>query len=241
MVSNKFERIFSNIHVAMLSLLLSFVFVACNSDDDTAPILSDEEVAFQQELDKAMSLAHVYGPETQQVAEEVAKRHNALYTELNYKSRESTERKCRTDHSRPLQLSDLARTMVVCHYDSIRSVLNDLTHTMKERNKFGRYKHQTSDYGYWGDLFYMQFEDLRTEIQVKSYSMFYATQPESVCRSVLGDSLFNAIHTETGQEPSKQHEYYEIMRADTTSKATYEYYRQLCQEYLSHFDPDFIQ
>ena len=99
-------------------------------------------------------------------------------------------------------------------------------------------KHQTSDRGYWGDLFNLKFEYLYTEIQVKSYRNFYAANPEDVCRPVLGDSLYNVIHTESGVEPGLSHYYYEIIRADTTSEATREYYKKLSIEYSSHFDPD---
>jgi hypothetical protein len=43
-----------------------------------------------------------------------------------------------------------------------------------------------------------------------------------------------------GQEPYLSH-YYEIIRADTTSEATRDYYRKLCIEYHSHFDPDYVE
>ncbi len=39
-----------------------------------------------------------------------------------------------------------------------------------------------------------------TEIQVKTYGMFYASQPEEVALSVLGDSIYNVIRTKTGVE-----------------------------------------
>lgn len=237
----KTKFLFCNFQVVMLSVLFSCIMFACSSDDNPAPNPTDPEAVFQKELDEALSLAKLYGPETQEVAELIASRHKGLYTTINYKTRESTERKCRTDHHGPFEISDLARTMIICHYDSLKSVMSDLENTMKERNKFDRHKHQTSDYGYWGDLFNMQFPGLKTEIQVKCYSMFYATQYESVCRSVLGDSIYNVIRTTSGQEPSMLHEYYEIMRADTTSAATYELYRQKSLEYSTHFDPDYVK
>ena len=58
---------------------------------------------------------------------------------------------------------------------------------------------------------------------------------------VLGDSLYNVIHTESGQEPGLSHYYYEIIRADTTSEKTRAYYKKFCIEYHSHFDPDFVK
>ena len=37
------------------------------------------------------------------------------------------------------------------------------------------------------------------------------------------------------------HEYYEVMRADTSSAATREHYRKLSIEYLKHFDQDYVK
>ena len=219
----------------------SLFFTSCFREDNPIDESQQNEIVFQAELDQAMMWAQVYGPPTQSLAEEVAARHNGKATPLNYKTRESTERKCRTDNSMPLELKDLARTTVLCEYDSIAIVVDDVRTTATERGIFGRYKHQTSDRGYWGDLFNLKFDYLYTEIQVKSYRNYYAANPEDVCRPVLGDSLYNVIHTETGLEPGLSHYYYEIMRADTTSAATYEYYKKLSIEYSSHFDPDWVK
>ena len=222
-------------------LTFSLFFVSCYREDNPIDESLQNEIVFQAELDQAMMWAQVYGPPTQSLAEEVAARHNGKATPLNYKTRESTERKCRTDNSRPLELKDLARTTVLCEYDSIAIVVDDVRTTATERGIFGRYKHQTSDRSYWGDLFNLKFDYLYTEIQVKSYRNYYAANPEDVCRPVLGDSLYNVIHTETGLEPGLSHYYYEIMRADTTSEATREYYKKLSIEYSSHFDPDWVK
>ena len=219
----------------VLTILASGILLtSCKKDDnnkDDNNTSQQTEQQFQEELDQALSWAQVYGPPTQSLAEEVAARHNGKTSPLNYKTRESTERKCRTDNDRPFDLRDLARTTVICEYDSISIVIDDVKTTATERGIFGRYKHQTSDRGYWGDLFNLKFEYLYTEIQVKSYRNYYAANPEEVCRPVLGDSLYNVIYTETGLEPGLSHYYYEIIRAD--------YYKKLCLEYHSHFDPDF--
>ena len=80
------------------------------------------------------------------------------------------------------------------------------------------------------------YDKLMTEVQVKTYGMFYAAQEESVVRSVIGDSLYTVIHTKTGVEPGMSHHYYEIMRADTSSAATVEYYKQLAIQYHECFE-----
>lgn len=221
-------------------LVCGISLTSCNRDDNSASEQAEQQ--FQKDLDQAMSWAQVYGPPTQSLAEEVAARHKGKATPLNYKTRESTERKCRTDKSSPFELRDLARTTVLCEYDSIRNVIEDIEKTATTSGIFGRYKHQTSDRGYWGDLFNMKFEYLYTEIQVKSYGNYYAANPEEICRPVLGDSLYYVIYTACGGlEPGLSHHYYEIIRSDTTSDATREYYKKLCREYHSHFDPDFVE
>jgi hypothetical protein len=209
---------------------------SCSDKDEP---ISDEEL-FANEMTAALADAQAYGPQTEAIAKEVAARYNGCVTEINYKTRESATRKCITDNCRPYDLKDLARTTIIAGWDSteLKPVINDLIATSKERGCFGRYKHQTSDYGYWGDIVNLKFEKLMTEIQVKTYGMFYASQDEGLVRSVIGDSLYTVIHDKTGVEPGLSHYYYEIMRADTSSEATIEYYKQLAIDY--HYRCDHI-
>ena len=222
-------------------LTSNLFFASCNREDNPVNEQQESETIFQAQLDEALSWALVYGPSTQAVAEAVALRHNGKATPINYKTRQSAERKCRTDNSKPYELKDLARTTVLCEYDKIPVVIDDIKSAATGYDAFGRHKHQTSDYGYWGDIVNLEFNYLQTEIQVKSYRMYYAVNPKDICQPVLGDSLYNVIHTETGLEPGLAHHYYEIMRADTASAATRERYRKLSIEYLSHFDKDYVK
>lgn len=205
------------------------------SDNDDNPIYGD---SFEQEMTAAMADAQTYGPLTDAFAREVAAYFDGNVTDINYKTRESATRKCITDNCRPYDLKDLTRTTIVAGWDSteLKPVINYLVVTSTERGFFGRYKHQTSDYGYWGDIVNLKFEKLMTEIQVKTYGMFYASMEEPVVRSVIGDSLYTVIHDKSGVEPGLSHYYYEIMRADTSSTATIEYYKQLAIEYHNHFE-----
>ena len=207
---------------------------SCSDKDEP---ISDEEL-FENEMTAPLADAQAYGPQTEAIAKEVAARYNGCVTEINYKTRESATRKCITDNCRPYDLKDLARTTIIAGWDSteLKPVINDLIATSKERGCFGRYKHQTSDYGYWGDIVNLQFEKLMTEVQVKTYGMFYAAQPEAIVRSTIGDSLYNVIHEKTGVEPGMSHHYYEIMRADSSSAATVEYYKQLAIQYHECFE-----
>ena len=222
-------------------LTSNLFFASCNREDNPVNEQQESETIFQKQLDEALSWALAYGPSTQAVAEAVALRHNGKATPINYKTRQSAERKCRTDNSKPFELKDLARTTVLCEYDKIPVVIDDIKSAAKGYDAFGRHKHQTSDYGYWGDIINLAFYNLQTEIQVKSYRMYYAVNPKDICQPVLGDSLYNVIHTETGLEPGLAHHYYEIMRADTASAATREHYRKLSIEYLKHFDQDYVK
>ncbi len=222
-------------------LTSNLFFASCNREDNPVNEQQESETIFQAQLDEALSWALAYGPSTQAVAEAVALRHNGKATPINYKTRQSAERKCRTDNSKPFELKDLARTTVLCEYDKIPVVIDDIKSAATGYDAFGRHKHQTSDYGYWGDIINLAFYNLQTEIQVKSYRMYYAVNPKDICQPVLGDSLYNVIHTETGLEPGLAHHYYEIMRADTASTATREHYRKLSIEYLKHFDQDYVK
>ena len=221
-------------------LLVAFLFcgmeclTSCSDNNDNPT----KEELFANEMTSALADARTYGPQTEAFAKEVAERFDGCVSDINYKTRESATRKCITDGCRPYDLKDLARTTIVAGWDSteLKPVINYLIETSKERGFFGRYKHQTSDYGYWGDIINLKYEKLMTEVQVKTYGMFYASQEEAVVRGVIGDSLYRYIHTKTGVEPGMSHHYYEIMRADTSSAATIEYYKQLAIQYHECFE-----
>jgi len=224
----------------VLVAVLSLGMAACKGNqpvDGSEP----EKSEFDKQMDRAMALAKQFGPTTQALAEETADEFDGAVTPLNYKSRESAERKCKTEQCMPLDLKDLARTTVVAAWDSadVNMVIEFLITIAKEDDVFGRYKHQTSDYGYWGDIVNLMFVDqsdtLMTEIQVKTYGMVYAVDPEDVVRATIGDEYYNYIRDYTGLEPGLGHTYYEIMRADTTSATTNANYQQLSIEYYSHF------
>ena len=227
------KKYYSLLLAAILFLGIGFL-ASCSDKDEN---ISDEEL-FENEMTAALADALAYGPKTESIAQEVAARYNGCVTEINYKTRESATRKCITDNCRPYDLKDLARTTIVAGWDSteLKPVISDLIATSTERGFFGRYKHQTSDYGYWGDIINLQFEKLMTEVQVKTYGMFYAAQPEAIVRSTIGDSLYNVIHENTGVEPGMSHHYYEIIRADTSSAATVEFYKQMAIQYHECFE-----
>lgn len=229
-------KVLKNSWMLVALLTSNFFFVSCSHEDNPVDENQQLEDVFQTQLDEAIAWALVYGPTTQAIAEEVALRHKGKVTPINYKTRQSAERKCRTDNSKPFELKDLARTTVLCEYDSIRVVIDDIKSAATGYDAFGRHKHQTSDYGYWGDIVNLKYDKLMTEIQVKTYGMFYASQEEEIVRSVIGDDLYTVIHDKTGVEPGLSHYYYEIMRADTSSEATIAKYKQLAIDYHNRCD-----
>ena len=213
-------------------LLLAVLLVGCAQQ---AP----EKSLFEEQMDRALALAQQYGPITESIAQQAAEAYDGVATDINYKSRESAERKCQTDNCMPLDLKDLARTTVVATWDSaaVGEVVEYLITVTREQELFGRYKHQTSDYGYLGDIVNLQFvegtDSLMTEIQVKTYGMFYAADPEQMVRETIGDERYEYIYSVTGVEPGQAHVYYEVIRADTSSEATIARYKQLSREYFS--------
>lgn len=213
-------------------LLLAVLLVGCTQQ---AP----EKSLFEQQMDHALALAQQFGPITESIAQQTAEAYDGVATDINYKSRESAERKCQTDNCMPLDLKDLARTTVVATWDSaaVGEVVEYLITVTQEQELFGRYKHQTSDYGYWGDIVNLLFvegtDSLMTEIQVKTYGMFYAADPEQMVRETIGDERYEYIYSVTGVVPGMAHVYYEIIRADTSSEATIARYKQLSREYFS--------
>ena len=211
----------------LYAILLLVSLVGCTK---TAP----EKSLFDQQMDRALVLAQKYGPVTEDIARQTAEANDGVATGINYKSRESAERKCQTDNCIPLDLKDLARTTVVATWDSaaVGEVVEYLISVSKEQELFGRYKHQTSDYGYWGDIVNLQFDSLMTEVQVKTFGMFYAADPEQMVRETIGDERYEYIYSVTGMQPGMAHVYYEVIRADTSSEATIARYKQLSREYF---------
>ena len=216
-------------HLMVAALLFCGMglLTSCSNDDNSTDGL------FEREMTEALNDAKTYGPQTEAFAKEVAERFNGCVTGINYKTRESATRKCKTDNCRPYDLKDLARTTIVAGWSSeeVQPAIDYLKEKAEERGFFGRYKHQTSDYGYWGDIVNLKYEKLMTEIQVKTYGMFYASQEEELVRSVIGDELYNYIREKSGVEPGLSHHYYEIMRADTSSAATIAHYKKLSIDY----------
>lgn len=205
--------------LTLLPLMLVAIVSVSSCDDaiEERPIVKDFDVDTLL-VYEMVSRAKAAGPTLQQFADSIALLHAGKVCPVNYKSEESTIRKCWTDSCQADELRDLVRLTIACPFDSLRPLITDLANTAKRKNIFNRYKHQEMlDRGYWGDIVNLQHDGpLVSEIQVKSFFMTYATY-EGDMNDLLGDSIISSIYSTTGAEPAYSHHYYEIIR-DITGK-----------------------
>lgn len=201
-----------------LFLLVAIVTVSsCDDAIEERPVIKEFDVDTLLVYDM-VDRAKTAGPALQQLADSIAALHAGKVCPVNYKTVESTIRKCWTDSCQADMLKDLVRLTIACPFDSLRPLITDLANTAKRLNLFNRYKHQeTLSSAYWGDLINLQHAGpVISEIQVKSFFMAYATF-EGDMKAFLGDSIISSIHSITGAEPAYSHHYYEISR-DITGK-----------------------
>lgn len=124
---------------------------------------------------KMREVATTVGPAMIHFADSIAMLHGGKVTPINYKSFQSTLRKCNTQKVQATELNDLVRCMIACPYDSLHSMITDLVRTAKKKGMFKKYRHQAYlDRGYWGDMVILNHGVIGSEIQVKSFYMAYA-------------------------------------------------------------------
>jgi hypothetical protein len=154
-------------------------------------------------------------------ADSIAMLHGGKVTPINYKSFQSTLRKCNTSKVQATELNDLVRCMIACPYDSLHSMITDLVQTARKKGIFKMYRHQAYlDRGYWGDMVILNHGAICSEIQVKSFYMTYANYEGNIV-DFLGEEICTEIKNETGKESGMSHHYYEIIR-DITGKYSIE-------------------
>ncbi len=166
-------------------------------------------------------VATAVGPAMIHFADSIAMLHGGKVTPINYKSFQSTIRKCKQEKVQANEINDLVRCTIACPYDSLHSMITDLVQTAKKKGIFKKYKHQSYlDRGYWGDMVILNHGIVTSEIQVKSFYMAYANFDGNVV-DFLGDDVCTEIKNETGLESGMSHHYYEIIR-DATGKYSWE-------------------
>ena len=186
-------------------------------------------------------VATTVGPTMIHFADSIAMLHGGKVTPINYKSFQSTIRKCNQDKVQANQINDLVRCTIACPYDSLHSMITDLVQTAKKKGMFKKYKHQAYlDRGYWGDMVILNHGMVTSEIQVKSFYMAYANFDGNIV-DFLGDDVCTEIKNETGLESGMSHHYYEIIR-DVTGKYSREDKNKAIEEntkYLQCFWEDY--
>lgn len=205
----------------LLLMLVAVITFSCSNDLVNENKSTPKEFVVDTMLViRMIDNAQTAGPALKHFADSIANLHAGVVCPINYKSVESTIRKCWTDSCQADELKDLVRLTIACPFDSLRSLITDLANTAKKKNEFYRYKHQEMlDRAYWGDMVNLKHVGaVISEIQVKSHFMSYATY-EGDLQALLGDSIIASVRAATGKEPGGSHHYYEIIR-DITGKYT---------------------
>lgn len=224
--------------------MLFLTGVGCLAQDNVS--VGHDESGEEFRIDTALvvrmrEVALNYGPAMHHFADSIARLHGGTVTPTNYKSLQSTLRKCATDKVQATELNDLVRCMIACPFDSLHSMISDLVDTATKKGIFKKYKHQEYlDRGYWGDMVLLNYGEISSEIQIKSYYMAYANY-EGDIRALIGDSIYNAIREATGLEACMSHHYYEIIR-DITGRYSEEEKVRATEEnvkYLKAFWEDY--
>lgn len=161
---------------------------------------------------KMREAATTVGPTMIHFADSIALLHGGKVTPINYKSFQSTLRKCNAEKVQANEINDLVRCTIACPYDSLHSMITDLVQTAKKKGMFKKYKHQAYlDRGYWGDMVILDHGVIGSEIQVKSFYMAYANFDGNIV-DFLGEDICAQIKNDTGKESGMSHHYYEIIR-----------------------------
>ena len=139
---------------------------------------------------KMREVATTVGPAMIHFADSIAMLHGGKVTPINYKSFQSTLRKCNTSKVQATELNDLVRCMIACPYDSLHSMITDLVQTARKKGIFKMYRHQAYlDRGYWGDMVILNHGAICSEIQVKSFYMTYANYEVNIM-DFIGEEIF---------------------------------------------------
>ena len=225
----------------MLLFLISTVSLAQSSSVVRQDAGEDEFHIDTAMVVRMRTVATIVGPSMIHFADSIAMLHGGKVTPINYKSFQSTIRKCNQEKVQANEINDLVRCTIACPYDSLHSMITDLVQTAKKKGIFKKYKHQSYlDRGYWGDMVILNHGMVTSEIQIKSFYMAYANLDVNMV-DFLGEDICTKIKNETGLESGMSHHYYEIIR-DATGKYSWEDKNKAIEEntkYLQCFWEDY--
>lgn len=160
--------------------------------------------------------AEMVGGKLQSIAEDIARKHGASVTPINYKSVGSIVRKAKTENNGIKDIKDSYRTTIIASKESMPKIINALKRNFKDFT-FVKHKVQNLDTGYSGNI--INFKNKKTgiigEIQVNTAKMIYAKENYSVAYKILGGKAMRDIYKETKTPAGWGHSLYEQSRIIT--------------------------
>lgn len=172
----------------------------------------EKQTVAEADVDALMNKAKEAGPEVDDIAQRIARKHGGSVVPINYKTKESIARKARDEYGGDVtKIKDAARTTIVVENDDdVERVLQDF------ENEFGgqvRVKRQRAEdfLGYSGSIMNFTAKNgLVCEIQVNTPRMIYAK--DIYAEQLLGPARFNSVRAKYNVPPGRGHEFYERYR-----------------------------
>ena len=175
---------------------------------EAAKIQSEwEENRVNHAIDKAKAI----GPKLNDICKQIAEKIGVNVSDINYKSKDSTLRKLRTDDGveKVSDIKDLVRNTFITTGDKIELVIQQLS----KKIKIIRRKNQApKDFlGYSGCIINIEIDGVIGECQIVSPQIIYGKMPEKEARMFLGDNLYSKFKKQ-GIEGGLGHKFYEEYR-----------------------------
>lgn len=192
----------------------SSIFVFCggwNCIHQLIPV-SDKVVSKQvKDVTALQDRARESGPEVDKMANDIADKHGAKVTPINYKSRDSTLRKANADYKGDVnEVKDSVRNTIITDRKNIAKVAEEV----KNNPLTTRFKEQVDPkLGYSGYLANVKTSNgTLGEVQINTPKMIYAKELPADAQRILGKDQWEAINKETGLPGGLGHKYYEQHR-----------------------------
>ena len=204
-------------------------------EDNAKYVKSD--LLLNRQIEIAMLRARQIGDGVQKIAIQIASKYGEKCTPINYKSAESIKRKVFAERNddpnfTPAKLKDIVRTTIVADRGNIQSIIREFG----DNKDFLRWKPQKTELGYTGNIINIRGGNgAVAEIQVNTPKMIYAKEPPKIAKSIIGETVWNAINKETGLEGGLGHKYYERYRIIDKGSEEAQRIMNLSVAYYSHF------
>ena len=204
-------------------------------EDNAKYVKSD--LLLNRQIEIAMLRARQIGDGVQKIAIQIASKYGEKCTPINYKSAESIKRKVFAERNddpnfTPAKLKDIVRTTIVADRGNIQSIIREFG----DNKDFLRWKPQKAELGYTGNIINIKGGNgAVAEIQVNTPKMIYAKEPPKIAKSIIGETVWNAINKETGLEGGLGHKYYERYRIIDKGSEEAQRIMNLSVAYYSHF------